>query len=223
MNFILIFVIFSAPLLVISIIALLKDEKWDKKWFSGALFIINIFFPSIGPLVISIMLLNLSTLSKVMAAATMAGFVPSAACLLLWFILMRRSFGSITGVNLIVMTLLNIGLPLTMVFLRHNDITYSFIEIFSYEFLAMAIGVSVGSVLSPLMRFLDKKHILLGILFLSAVLIGPGIYYEYQWLVQWIAAQSSDFTITSISTLVIRYFGISSLSFFIFKRIKEIT
>lgn len=169
------------------------------------------------------MLLSLSKISKVMAAATMAGFVPSAASLLLWFILMRRSFGSITGVNLIVMTLLNIGLPLTMVFLRHNDITYSFIEIFSYEFLAMAIGVSVGSALSPLMRFLDKRHILLGILFLTAVLIGPGIYYEYQWLIQWIAAQSSDFTITSISTLVIRYFGISSLSFFIFKRIKEIT
>jgi len=223
MDFILIFVIFSAPLLVISIIAFLKEEKWDKKWFSGALFVLNIFFSSIGPLVISIMLMSLSKLSNVMAAATMAGFVPSAASLLLWFILMRRSFGLITGVNLIVMTLLNIGLPLTLALLSHNDITYSFIEIFSYEFLAMAIGVSVGGALSPLMRFLDKRHLLLGILFLSAVLIGPGIYYEYQWLIQWIAVKSSDFAITSLSTLVIRYFGIASLSFFIFKRIKEIT
>ena len=221
MDFFFIFLIFSTPLLVVSIIAFAQTQDTRKKWFNMSVFVINIFFSSIGPLVISMLLLRKSALPTLIAAVTMAGFVPAVVSILLWIVLLKESTRMITGVNSSVITLLNIGLPLTLALLSHNDLNQYIINIFSYEFLAMAIGASAGFAFSPLTRLMDKKYILLGILFLTAVLIGPGIYYEYQWLSWSTASRLSDLTVLSIIKLLIRYFGISSLSLFIFKRIKE--
>ena len=102
-----------------------------------------------------------------------------------------------------------------------GDPGYSLIEIFSYEFLAMAVGASAGFAFSPLTRLIDKKHILLGIIFLSAVMIGPGIYYEFRWLAGWLEYQAADLTILQIGVLMFRYLGISGLGWFIFKSLKK--
>lgn len=223
MDIFFVFLVFSAPLLTVSIISFLQQKDRRKNWLNGAVYVLNIFFSSIGPLVISILLLRKSALSTLMAAVTMAGFIPSAVSLLLWFVLSKRSPKLMSGINAVVFTLLNIGWPFLLTILNQSDTCYVFFEIFSYEFLAMAIGASAGITFSPMMKVLDKRHILLVIIFLTAVLLGPGIYYEYQWLVLGTAVHSSGFMLTGIGMLIFRYFGIAGLSLFVFNNLKKIT
>lgn len=221
MELIFIFVVFSTPLLAVSIFVFWKRISASHSRFKSIVFLTNIFLISTGPLLISLILLKLSSLPTPIAAVTLAGFVPSVASFSFWYVLANESDGITTHMNVGGFTILNILLPILLTSLYDSDVFLALLGIFSYEFIALAIGVTAAFIFGPLIKILNTKRIALGLVFLGAVMVGPGLYYEYVWISRSVLNISSAFHVDDVLVLLSRYFSLFGFSLFIYKSLEK--
>ena len=94
------------------------------------------------------------------------------------------------------------------------------IGLFSYEFLALAVGLSTVFVLNYRGLFLDFKWVFLGIGFLGAVVLWPGVTYEYLWLSIHIQLHLQNPDLWGILVLSARYVGLTGYGIYLYRKLK---
>jgi len=223
MNFFIILLIFAIPLLAVSIYAARLTLSKIQSHFYIVVLATNIFLMSIGPLVISIILLMKSSLSLPLAAVTMAGFVPSVISFCIWYVLLRKAQKALKNLNAASLTFLNLIWPLVLAFVNNSKDHTALIGLFSYEFLSMTVGLTLLLFLNQFRVSLNLKMTLLAACLIGLFLIWPGITYEIKWLLENMKLNFQKQGFFSFVTLIARYLGIAYYSLYLFRKLKKLT
>lgn len=222
MEMLIVFLVFAVPLLAVSIFSAIQGGDKRMSVLHRSVFTVNIFLQSIGPLAVSILLLQKTRLPLFLSVITMAGFVPSAGAFSLWFVLSRKPHNALDKMSPPILTVLNLIWPFAIMLLLGSEWSSGLAGLFSYEFLSLALGFSLILLFGHLLDFQERKIKLLAYLFLLAVFIGPAAYYEYWWLAGFFKSQLHIPGLLEYASLAVRYSGLIGYGYYLFGKLKNI-
>lgn len=223
MEMLIVFMVFAVPLLAVSIISAIRGGDKRVSSVHRAVFVVNLFLQSIGPLAISILLLQKAQLPLFLSVITMAGFIPSAGAFSLWFVLSRQPHSALDKINPPILTLLNLIWPFAIMLILGLEWSSGLAGLFSYEFLSLASGFSLILAFGHLLDYHEPKIKFLAYVLLLAVFIGPAAYYEYWWLAGFFKSYSKSPGVLEYASLTFRYSGLIGYGSYLFGKLKNVT
>jgi hypothetical protein len=222
MEMLIVFLVFAVPLLSASIFSAIQGGDKRISALHRAIFTVNIFLQSIGPLAVSILLLQKAQLPLFLSVITMAGFVPSAGAFSLWFVLTRKPQDALVKMSAPIMTILNLIWPFALMLLLGSEWSSGLTGLFSYEFLSLAVGFFLILTFGHLLDFQERKTKILAYFVLSAVFIGPAAFYEYWWLIAFLKSQPHSLNLLDYASLPVRYTGLIGYGYYLFGRLRNV-
>jgi hypothetical protein len=183
-----ILVIFGLPLLATAVAGMMMQRRGRKAPVQAAITVGNVVVIALGPLVCSLLLIQRDLLPLWVGAITMAGFVPAATSLILWYVLSHEDTRNPIKVNALTFTFLNIVVPTSLALFqsRGQGPSWALFGVCSFDFLALALAATLVVLVGPLRHALmpprDLALALLALGFTLAVFLAPALTFEQRWI-----------------------------------------
>lgn len=219
--------VFALPLLATAIAGMLMQKRGRDAPLQAAITAGNVVVIALGPLVCSLILIQRDLLPLWVGAITMAGFVPAATSLILWYVLSHEDTRNPIRLNALAFTLLNIVLPIALALFQSkgHDPAWSLLGVCSFDFLALALAATLAVLAGPVRAAFttagDWATALLAVAFSLAVFLAPALAFEVRWVTSLLSTHEGLLAPGLWTDLAPRYVGVAAYTAFLARHLWE--